>query len=71
MENCWKVARASQPSQFKIDQGLQVSFDYLDRNQGALIQLVHTATDDDNIQLLGSVKGGCSMSEAPLEPIGG
>lgn len=66
-----KIVRASQPSQFRIGQtseGLQVSFDYLDKNQGALIQLVHTATSDESIRLTGSIKGGCSIVRGPLAP---
>jgi hypothetical protein len=65
------VARASQPSQFKIGQtvqGLEVSFDYLDKNQGAVVQLVHTGTSDESIQLMGSIKGGCSIVRGPLAP---
>src|SRR5207253_2748738 len=34
-----------------------IAFEYLDHNQGALIQLFHTGTGDDDISVDGTIKG--------------
>ncbi len=41
---------------------LQVSFDFLDKNQGGIIQIMHTAKLSDNIELKGTVIGAQPVS---------
>ena len=56
------IVLSSAPSQFKVgaraDGTLEVGFDYLDKEQGGVVQLVHTGLSSDKILLVGSVKGG-------------
>jgi hypothetical protein len=58
----WSViSRTAPANQFALTQlaavVLPVGFDYLDSNDGAIIQLVHTGKPSDNIILSGRVKG--------------
>ncbi len=41
---------------------IQISFDYLDKNQGFVILALHTGTRDEDISLLGSFKGSHPIS---------
>ena len=44
-------------NQFVLDPGLLVSFNYLDKDDGATIQLVHTGTPESTIIFYGRIKG--------------
>ena len=56
------------PSQFEVeaDRGGQVaklSFDYLDRNHGAVLQIIHSGTSSDDLKVRGAIKGSGSPEE--------
>jgi len=36
---------------------VRIGFDYIDKNEGAVIQLIHTGRSSDDIQVLGTIKG--------------
>jgi len=41
----------------KASQYVYIDFDYLDKNQGAVIQAIHTGTESRNIVVTGDIKG--------------
>lgn len=43
-----------------------ITFDYLDHNDGALIQIFHTGSGSDDIQLEGTIKGARSIQRRSL-----
>ena len=43
-----------------------ITFDYLDHNDGALIQIFHTGMGNDDIQLEGTIKGARSIKRRTL-----
>ena len=43
-----------------------ITFDYLDHNEGALIQIFHSGTGNDDIQLEGTIKGARSIRRRSL-----
>lgn len=48
---------------------LEVTFDYLDRNNGVVVQLFHTGKDKSSVGLAGSIKGVKHIPEASyVEP---
>ena len=52
----------------KTGHKLEVSFEYLDRNQGAQFKIVHTGTSSNDIKLTGTIKGVSQIKQ--LESIG-
>ncbi len=46
--------------------GAAITFDYLDQNDGALLQIFHTGLGNDDIQLEGTIKGVRSIQRRPL-----
>jgi hypothetical protein len=44
-----------------------VGFDFLDKNQGGIVQLIHTGTSSKNIELSGSVKGASSLVRRSID----
>jgi hypothetical protein len=53
-ENEFEVTKAQDKSQ------LRVTFKYMDRNEGVLIQVFHTGVKDDDIEVLGKIMGAGS-----------
>jgi len=43
-----------------------ITFDYLDHNDGALIQIFHSGTGNDDIQLEGTIKGARSIQRRSI-----
>ncbi len=39
------------------DSKARIRFDYIDRNEGAIIQLIHTGRSSDDIEFVGTIKG--------------
>lgn len=62
-----KVIYANNPAnQFSIidhedKTAVSLNFDYLDKNEGAVIQIIHTGTTNDHIQVTGTIKGAGKM----------
>jgi len=57
-----RVTQMKKPAnQFTVvlgqDSEVRIGFDYIDRNEGAVIQLIHTGRSSDDIQVLGTIKG--------------
>jgi hypothetical protein len=46
----------------QVENSVLVDFDYLDRHQGAIVQLVHTGKSSSNITLGGALKGSRPVS---------
>jgi hypothetical protein len=60
-------------NQFKITpigNDVSIVFDYLDRNQGGILQLVHTGKSSENIAVRGSIKGALSTVRRTFDPPG-
>lgn len=51
----------------KTESSVAIKFDYLDPNDGAIIQFVHNGPEQTSFRLVGSLKGNCSIerSESP------
>jgi hypothetical protein len=47
---------------------LYVAFEYLDKNQGAIVQIVHTSTSPTPVFVVGSVKGSEPIVSRGFEP---
>lgn len=67
------VSESSLATQFHITpmpNGMRVTigFDYLDHNDGAVVQLVHTGTSDREVQVTGSIKGAGRPKERKDRP---
>ena len=62
-----KVVASNNPSScfsVSLDQGAKwasVAFDYLDKDQGAILQIVHTGTCSDDLLVDGDIKGSTSL----------
>jgi hypothetical protein len=41
----------------KINNAVQIDFDYMDINQGCIIKVLHSGISSDNLELIGKVKG--------------
>lgn len=57
-----KILQVIEPAnQFEIDiiddMSIGIHFDYLDKNQGAIIQLLHTGKSEKDIEIKGKIKG--------------
>lgn len=44
---------------------LYIDFDYLDKNQGAVIQVIHTGLSSDDLQVIGDIKGTRELTKIP------
>lgn len=62
------------PNQFSIaleesQKLLSLSFDYLDREEGAVIQIIHTGTENDHIEVSGTIKGAGKLHRRSGSPM--
>lgn len=48
---------------FKEDNKVKINFDYLDQNQGVVIQVIHTGKSSKDIEILGDIKGVKSITQ--------
>lgn len=56
--------------QYKTNEKIvYIDFDYLDQNQGAIIQIIHTGIFSDNLQVEGSIKGMKILTKIPQEQL--
>lgn len=70
-----KVIYASNPAnQFSLrvydeHRSVSLEFDYLDQNEGALIQIIHTGTLDDHIEITGTIKGAGKLHRISVSSV--
>jgi hypothetical protein len=51
------------------EKSIYIDFDYLDQNQGSIIQIIHTGISSDNLQVEGSIKGMKKLTKIPQEQL--
>lgn len=66
----------NESSQFSVnisneDKCAYIDFDYLDHNQGAVFQIIHTGVTSNDIQILGDIKGAKNsvITKIDLDPL--
>lgn len=66
------IAENNNPSEFRIaddvsEEFVELSFEYLDKDQGAVIQLVHDGLDSSSVNLEGTIKGARSLQKRSIK----
>jgi hypothetical protein len=67
------LASNNNSSQFTVqiaenDNCIYLNFDYLDEKQGAVIQIIHTGTSSQDLEVIGDIKGAKNIHQRSLVP---
>jgi hypothetical protein len=49
----------------KTNSIVNINFDYLDKNHGAVIEVIHTGLSSDDLEIVGDIKGVQKISQVP------